>query len=118
MSTLSAKEKRAVRSHVLDKYASRNPRAVRFDADDGSVSVTVDEMPNTNQPGRIFAGWDLELLGECEPPAKRGAPFQMEGAVRRNIFTDQKSWSTAKRIGNGNASLGIRLALAAYPGEK
>jgi len=53
-----------------------------------------------------------------KPPAKRGAPFQMTGAVRRNIFTDAESWATAQRIGNGNASLGIRLALAAYPGEK
>lgn len=50
--------------------------------------------------------------------AKRGAPFQMDGAVRRNIFTDAESWATAQRIGNGNASLGIRLALAAYHGEK
>lgn len=56
--------------------------------------------------------------GECEPPAKRGAPFQMDGAVRRNIFTDAESWEIAQRIGNGNASLGIRLALAAYPGKK
>ncbi len=53
-----------------------------------------------------------------KPPSKRGAPFQMTGAVRRNIFTDAESWATAQRIGNGNASLGIRLALAAYPGEK
>ncbi len=59
--------------------------------------------------------------GACIKPhwyAKRGAPFQMAGAVRRNIFTDQQSWDIAQRIGNGNASLGIRLALAAYPGEK
>ncbi len=49
-----------------------------------------------------------------KPPAKRGAPFQMSGAVRRNIFTDVESLATAQRIGNGNASLGIRLALAAY----
>ena len=55
--------------------------------------------------------------GACLTPhwyGKRGAPFQMTGAVRRNIFTDAESWATAQRIGNGNASLGIRLALAAY----
>jgi len=115
--SMTATEKRAIKAHVLAKHAARNPRAVRFDAD-GSVSVMVDAMPNTNQPGRIFAGWDSELLGECEPPAKRGAPFQMDGAVRRNIFTDAESWELAQRIGNGNASLGIRLALAAYPGKK
>lgn len=57
-------------------------------------------------------------IDASKTPAKRGAPFQMTGAVRRNIFTDAESWATAQRIGNGNASLGIRLALAAYPGEK
>lgn len=51
------------------------------------------------------------------PEPKRGAPISV-GSTRRNVMLDDDSWELAVEIGGGNASLGIRLALAAYPGEK
>lgn len=53
--------KQQIRDYVEHQYAYINGRNVRCHAD-GSVSVHVDAMPNTNDPGRIFAGWDTELL--------------------------------------------------------
>ena len=61
MTTLTLTEKRKIGQLVRDSLVSRNPRNVRFD-DDGGVSVMVDEMPNTNQPGRIFAGWAADFI--------------------------------------------------------
>jgi len=54
-------EKKQIRDYVEIEYAHVNGRNVRCHAD-GSVSVHVDAMPNTNQEGRVFAGWDTELL--------------------------------------------------------
>lgn len=58
---LTQSEKRLIGRYLLDHYESRGARAVRF-ADDGAVTVMLDEMPNTSIPGRIFAGWDCDLL--------------------------------------------------------
>ena len=33
---------------------------------DGAVACTVDRMPNTNQGGRIFAGWNTDLMNEAK----------------------------------------------------
>lgn len=60
---LTLTEKRKVGKMLRDRYD--NARNVRF-ANDGAVTVTVDTMPNTNQGGRIFAGWDTGLLQEAE----------------------------------------------------
>ncbi|HNH16427.1 MAG TPA: hypothetical protein PK225_14185 [Azonexus sp.] len=65
MSNLTITEKRIVGRYVRETYESRNPRDVRF-GNDGAVSVMIDEMPNTNQPGRIFVGWDTDLLREAK----------------------------------------------------
>lgn len=54
-------EKRQIRDYVMAEYAHINGRNVRCHAD-GSVTVHVDAMPNTNQAGRVFVGWDTELL--------------------------------------------------------
>lgn len=54
-------EKQQIRDYVMAKYAHINGRNVRCHAD-GSVTVHVDAMPNTNDQGRIFVGWDTELL--------------------------------------------------------
>jgi hypothetical protein len=54
-------EKQQIRDYVMAKYAYINGRNVRCHAD-GSVTVHVDAMPNTNDQGRVFAGWDTELL--------------------------------------------------------
>jgi len=58
---MTRKEKHIVRRNVEIQYAHINGRDVRCHAD-GRVSVRVDAMPNTNQPGYIFAGWDTEIL--------------------------------------------------------
>lgn len=59
---LTMSEKRKVGQILRNRY--EGARNIRFETD-GAVNVTVDRMPNTNQPGRIFAGWDTELLEEC-----------------------------------------------------
>jgi hypothetical protein len=58
---MNKSEKQQIRDYVVSQYAHLNGQNVRCHAD-GSVSVLVDAMPNTTQAGRIFAGWDTELL--------------------------------------------------------
>ena len=38
-------------------------------------------------------------------------PLRTESPVRKNIYIEPSLWELAKRIGNGKASVGIRLAL-------
>lgn len=58
---MTRKEKQIIRGKVERQYAYVDGRDVRIHKD-GAVSVYVDEMPNTNQAGRIFSGWDTEIL--------------------------------------------------------
>ena len=37
--------------------------------------------------------------------------YSMKNAKRRNIYTDSKTWEALLRIGNGNASAGVREAV-------
>lgn len=46
-----------------------------------------------------------------------GRPSEMEGGKKVNTYLDAKSIATAKQLGNGNVSDGIRKALAAQSGE-
>lgn len=41
----------------------------------------------------------------------KGRPQEMQGGKRRNIYIDDASWDKAVKIGKGNASDGIRVAL-------
>lgn len=59
---LTIAEKRKIGKLLRDRY--EGARNIRFGLD-GSVTVTVDRMPNTNQTGRIFAGWDTDLIKEA-----------------------------------------------------
>ena len=43
---------------------------------------------------------------------KPGRPEEMQGGKRRNVYLDDASWAKAVELGNGNASDGIRMALA------
>jgi len=43
--------------------------------------------------------------------AEAGRPAELDGGKRRNVYLDDESWGLAKRLGNGNASDGIRMAL-------
>lgn len=55
-------EKDKIRKHVKAIYESAENIRIQ---QDGSVTAQVDPMPNTNQAGRIFCGWDTELLKEA-----------------------------------------------------
>lgn len=56
---MTNKEKAKIRKHFVEMgYES-----VRIMAD-GSVTAIADPMPNTNERGRIFVGWDTEILRE------------------------------------------------------
>lgn len=43
-------------------------------------------------------------------PRKLGRPTTIDGK-RRNVFIDDLSWQRAQKLGDGNASEGIRRAL-------
>lgn len=43
---------------------------------------------------------------------KAGRPEEMTGGKRRNVYLDDASWAKAVELGKGNASDGIRVALA------
>jgi len=58
---MTLKEKRTIGAYLRAKYDSTSQIRI---AQDGAVSIHVDQMPNTNQAGWIFAGWDTELLSE------------------------------------------------------
>ena len=60
---ITVSQKFKIHTYLMDYYSSRDGRDVRFAAD-GSVSIHVDPMPNTNQAGRIFAGWASELINQ------------------------------------------------------
>lgn len=44
-----------------------------------------------------------------------GRPAALAEGKRRNIYIDAESWGKAQKIGNGNASDGIRIALEKFP---
>lgn len=44
--------------------------------------------------------------------SKPGRPEEMKGGKRRNVYLDDASWAKAVELGKGNASDGIRMALA------
>lgn len=47
-----------------------------------------------------------------EPKKQVGAPKQMEGGKRHNVYLDWVTVREALRIGNGNLSEGLRIAVA------
>lgn len=50
----------------------------------------------------------MACINEC-PPTKR--PYAQQNAQRRSIYTDAETWEAIKKLGNGNASAGIREAV-------
>ena len=44
--------------------------------------------------------------------SRPGRPEEMQGGKRRNVYLDDASWAAAVALGKGNASDGIRMALA------
>lgn len=62
---MTNREKSLIRKYILNKHSDQGADSVRIHAD-GAVSVRLDKMPNTNQAGRIFAGWAEDLLREAQ----------------------------------------------------
>ena len=63
---------------------------------------------------RVNAGVTRSLDGRKVAAALGafGRPPEMEGGKRVNVYLDAPSLDTAARLGNGNVSDGIRIALA------
>jgi hypothetical protein len=61
--------------------------------------------------------WRDKLADIRWPSGRVGRPRLMEGGRRLNIYLDSASLETAARLGGGNVSEGIRLALAALRPE-
>jgi len=60
-----------------------------------------------------------DKLADIRWPSRRvGRPRLMEGGKRINIYLDSASLETAARLGGGNVSEGIRVALAALAAGK
>ena len=58
---LTRKEKEKIRKYFEDEGVE----SVRITSD-GSVTGIKDPMPNTNDRGRVFLGWDTEILREIQ----------------------------------------------------
>jgi hypothetical protein len=69
----------------------------RFDAMHG--------MPD-NWRGRV------EEIAWPERPGQIGRPTELEGGARHNVYLDTASIARAKKLGKGNISEGIRIALS------
>lgn len=61
--------------------------------------------------------WRDKLVDIRWPSRRVGRPRLMEGGKRINIYLDSASLETAAKLGGGNVSEGIRLALAALRPE-
>lgn len=62
---------------------------------------------------RVYSTLDQRKVNAAlDPEDGRGRPTEMDGGKRRNIYIDAASWDMALNLGDGNASVGIRKALA------
>lgn len=52
----------------------------------------------------------MDTDNETKKPV--GAPRQLEGGKRHNVYLDWKTVREAMRLGNGNLSEGLRVAVA------
>jgi hypothetical protein len=59
---MTRQEKILVNRYLRTLY--HGVRNIRHEVD-GAVTCTVDRMPGTHRQGRIFAGWDRDLLREA-----------------------------------------------------
>ena len=69
----------------------------RFDAMPGTVS---------NWQGRV------DEIVWPEGQGQVGRPTELEGGARRNVYPDSVSIARARKLGKGNISEGIRIALS------
>lgn len=83
---------------------------------DESDTGALVRMDKTGMYVQVNAGTIRSLDGRKVAAAlgTTGRPTEMAGGKRSNIYLDAASREIAERIGNGNISEGIRLALASY----
>lgn len=54
----------------------------------------------------------VEEIPWPEEDGKRGRPRELEGGARHQVYLDARSIARAKKLGKGNVSEGIRIALS------
>lgn len=85
---------------------------VSRDGETGALVVTeagVYSMLNA----RVYRGLDQrKVKAALGIPNDPGRPPEMAGGKRTNIYLDEDGRATAEKLGNGNVSEGIRIALA------
>ena len=80
---------------------------------DGEKGALV-RFPKTGVYASVIAGATRSVDGRKVRAALgiQGRPTLLEGGKRINVYLDAESLDTAQKIGGGNASEGIRIALA------
>ena len=85
---------------------------VTRDGETGALVIT-DAGIYSMLNARVYRALDQRRIkAALSPEDGRGRPFEMESGKRRNIYIDAASWEMALSLGDGNASEGIRKALA------
>lgn len=81
---------------------------------DESDTGALVRMDKTGVYVQVNAGTIRSLDGRKVAAAlgTAGRPAEMSGGKRRNIYMDDESAAIAEKLGNGNISDGIRIALA------
>ena len=69
----------------------------RFDASQGTLD---------NWQGRV------DKISWPEGQGQAGRPTELEGGARHNVYLDTASIARARKLGKGNISEGIRIALS------
>lgn len=66
--------------------------------------------PNENLNNETQAG--DAICDKCAAGARKSKrPYAQPNAQRRSIYTDDETWAKLLKLGNGNASAGIREAV-------
>lgn len=92
---------------------------IYFDIERGDSPVFDCNDSSENDPSYIKL-YNRIFRESEDVPEKRdvGRPAEMSGGKKVNTYLDAESIETAKRLGNGNVSEGIRIALAAQRDSK
>jgi hypothetical protein len=110
--TVDANGNWRIYTNTLPENATPVGTVSRGDGDTGALV----RIESTGAYVQVNAGAVRSLDGRKVAAAlgTAGRPAEMAGGKRSNIYLDAASREIAERIGNGNISEGIRLALASY----
>ncbi len=75
-----------------------------------------DDIVTALEDGAEDSAWDIisEVEGGNYRPNPVGRPSELTDGKRVNVYLDPASLAAAAKIGNGNVSEGIRVALASH----